>query len=242
MIIIIMFGAAIAMFASIMFIERRVPQLILATLCGLLFVCSTLVMTLNYSHHFGMHQVTTTTRKPIYSASNSTMPLALYQPVGTSGQDNVYIYNVKPRQKTTNHTQADEYTTSKIKWTNEITPKLVTTETRWRYNNNFFAALYMWSGMDGTLVKRTNTLEYPRTYVKITVKQANRLKKLAQSPVVKQAQARAQQQGKTAVASTVQAALAKNPHMTAQQIQQVSQQAEQQLQGQMVKEMLKSAK
>ena len=96
--------------------------------------------------------------------------------------------------------------------------------------------------MDGNLVKRTNTLEYPRTYVKITVKQANRLKKLAQSPAVKQAQARAQQQGKTAVASTVQAALAKNPHMTAQQIQQVSQQAEQQLQGQMVKEMLKSAK
>lgn len=242
MIIIIMFGAAIAMFASIMFIERRVPQLILATLCGLLFVGSTLVMTLNYSHHFGMHQVTTTTRKPIYSASNSTMPLALYQPVGTSGQDNVYIYNVKPRQKTANHTQADEYTTSKIKWTNETTPKLVTTETRWRYNNNFFTVLYMWSGMDGNLVKRTNTLEYPRTYVKITVKQANRLKKLAQSPVVKQAQARAQQQGKTAVASTVQAALAKNPHMTAQQIQQVSQQAEQQLQGQMVKELLKSAK
>ena len=242
MIIIIMFGAAIAMFASIMFIERRVPQLILATLCGLLFVCSTLVMTLNYSHHFGMHQVTTTTRKPIYSASNSTMPLALYQPVGTSGQDNVYIYNVKPRQKTANHTQADEYTTSKIKWANETTPKLVTTETRWRYNNNFFTVLYMWSGMDGNLVKRTNTLEYPRTYVKLTVKQADRLKKLAQSPAVKQAQARAQQQGKTAVASAVQAALTKNPHMTAQQIQQVSQQAEQQLQGQMVKEMLKSAK
>lgn len=242
MIIIIMFGAAIAMFASIMFIERRVPQLILATLCGLLFVGSTLVMTLNYSHHFGMHQVTTTTRKPIYSASNSTMPLALYQPVGTSGQDNVYIYNVKPRQKTANHTQADEYTTSKIKWTNRATPELVTTENRWRYNNNFFAALYMWSGMDGTLVKRTNTLEYPRTYVKLTVKQADRLKKLAQSPAAKQAQARAQQQGKTAVASTVQAALAKNPHMTTQQIQQVSQQAEQQLQGQMVKEMLKSTK
>ena len=242
MIILIMFGAAIAIFASIMFIEVKTPQLILATLCGLLFVGATFVMTLNYSHHFGMHKVTTTTSRTIYSASNSTMPLALYQPVGTSSQDNVYIYNVKPRQKTANHTQADEYTTSKIKWTNETTPKLVTTETRWRYNNNFFTVLYMWSGMDGNLVKRTNTLEYPRTYVKITVKQANRLKKLAQSPAAMQAQASAQQQGKTAVASTVQATLAKNPHMTAQQIQQVSQQAEQQLQGQMVKEMLKSAK
>lgn len=99
MIIIIMFGAAIAMFASIMFIEVKTPQLILATLCGLLFVGATFVMTLNYSHHFGMHKVTTTTSRTIYSASNSTMPLALYQPVGTSGQDNVYIYNVKPRQR-----------------------------------------------------------------------------------------------------------------------------------------------
>jgi hypothetical protein len=154
----------------------------------------------------------------------------------------VYIYNVQERQKTANHTQANEFTTSKIKRTDRATPELVTTETRWRYNNKFFAALYMWSGMDGTLVKRTNTLEYPRPYVKLTVKQANRLKKLAQSPAAKQAQARAQQQGKAAVAGAVQAALAKNPHMTAQQIQQVSQQAEQRLQGQMVKEMLKSTK
>lgn len=242
MIIIIMFGAAIAMFASIMFIEHRLPRVILTTLCGLLFVGSTLVMTLNYSHHFGMHQVTTTTRKTIYSASNSTLPLALYQPVGTSGRDDVYIYNVRARQKTPTHTQANEFTTSKIRWTNRATPELVTTETRWRYNNNFFAFLYMWSGMDGSLVKRTNTLEYPRVYVKLTVKQANRLKKLAQSPAAKQAQAKAQQQGKAAVASAVQAALAKDPHMTAQQIQQVSQQAEQRLQGQIVKQMLKGAK
>lgn len=240
MIIIIMFGAAIAMFASIMFVEQRTSRIILTTVCGLLFAGATLVMTLNYSQHFGMHQVTTTTRKTIYSASNSAMPLALYQPVGTSGRDDVYIYNVQTRQKTPNHTQANEFTTSKIKWTNRATPELVTTETRWRYNNRFFAALYRWSGMDGSLVKRTNTLEYPRTYVKLTVKQANQLKKQAQTPAAKQAQAVARQQGKTAVASAVQAALAKNPHLSAQQIQQVSQRAEQRFQGQLVRQMLKN--
>lgn len=241
MIILIMFIAAVAMFASIMFINHRTRRILWTIICGALFVISTAMMTLNYSHHFGMHRVTTTTRKTIYSASNSTMPLALYQPVGTSGRDDVYIYNVQARQKTPNHTQANEYTSSKIEWTNQVTPELVTTETRWRYNNRFFATMYMWSGMDGTLIKRTNTLKYPRTYVKITTKQAQQLKKLAQSPAARRAQAAAQQQGRTAVSQAVQAALAKDPHMSAQQIQQVSQQAEQRLQGQLVKQMLKSA-
>ncbi|MGM9891165.1 DUF4811 domain-containing protein [Limosilactobacillus sp.] len=242
MIILIMFIAAVAMFASIMFINRRASRILWTTIFGALFVLSTAMMTLNYSHHFGMHQVTTTSKRTIYSASNSTMPLALYQPVGTSGRDNVYIYNTKFQQKTPHHTQANEYTTSKIKWTNRPTPRLVTTETRWRYNNRFFASMYMWSGMDGTLVKRTNTLEYPRTYVKVTVKQANRLKKLAKSPAVKKAQATAQQQGKATVAAAVQQALSKNPKMSAAEIQTVTQQAEQKFQSQMIKRLLAQVK
>ena len=97
--------------------------------------------TLNYSHHFGMQKVTTTTTKRIYSASNSSMPLAIYQPVGKGGRDDVYIYNTKVKQKTPNHTQANEYTTSRIKWTNGSTPQLVTTETRWQYRNDFYNEL-----------------------------------------------------------------------------------------------------
>ena len=242
MIIFIMFIAAVAMFACIMFMTNRNLRILWTTIFGAIFIASTAMMTLNYSHHFGMHKVTTTTSQRIYSASNSSMPLALYQPVGTSGKDNVYIYNTKEKQKTPNHTQANDYTSSKIKWTNRATPRLVTTETRWRYNNKFFASMYMLSGMDGTLVKRTNVLEYPTSYVKITVKQARQLKKLASSPAAKKAQAASQQQGKSAVAATVQQALAKNPKMSAQEIQQVTQQAEQKMQSQMVKQMLRQVK
>lgn len=242
MIIFIMFIAVVAMFAAIMFMTNRNQRILWTTVFGVIFVASTAMMTLNYSHHFGMHKVTTTTTKTIYSAANSSMPLALYQPVGTSGKDDVYIYNTQAKQKKPNHTQADEYTTSKIKWTNRTTPRLVTTETRWRYNKHFFAVMYMWSGMDGTLVKRTNTLEYPKTYVKITVKQAGKLRKLASSPAAKQAQAAAQQQGKSTVAAAVQQALAKDPKMSAHEIQQVTQQTEQKMQSQMVKQMLNQAK
>lgn len=240
MIIILTFLGAILFFASVMFIHQRPLRIVMTAIMGIIFVGSTALMTLNYSHHFGMHKVTTTHVQRIYSASNSSMPLALYQPVGTNGQDNVFIYNTRPKQSKPDHTQANEYTHSKIKWTKRTNPRLVTTETRWQYKNHFYKVLYAWSGMNGKLVKRTNVLEYPRTYVKITPKQAKQLAKAAQSSAAKQAQAAAQQQGKTFVASRVQAALAKNPHMTASQIQRVSQQAQQELQSRVVKQLLKA--
>ena len=93
--------------------------------------------------------------------------------------------------------------------------------------------------MDGTLVKRTNTLEYPRTYVLLTTKQAKQLQAKAKATNGQQAQAAVRQQGQAYVTGRVQAAMAKNPHMTAAQIQAVSQQAEQEFQAKMVRAMLK---
>lgn len=241
MVIILTFLGAVAFFASVMFINKRGLRLTLEIITGVIFVAATALMTMNYSHHFGMHQVTTTKTQRIYSASSS-LPLAIYQPVGTNGKDNVYIYNTKEKQKSPNHTQAEDHTTSKIKWTNRVDPQMVTTETRWQYKNGFYRFLYAWSGMNGTLIKRTNTLEYPRTYVKLTTKQAGKLAMAAKSPQAKQAQVAAKQQGRTYVMSKVQAAMAKNPQMTAEQIQQVSAQAEQEFQSQMVKQMLKQTK
>ncbi|MBB1079662.1 DUF4811 domain-containing protein [Limosilactobacillus sp. STM2_1] len=242
MVIILTFLGALCFFACMMFIHQKQLRITLATITGIIFIGSTTLMTLNYSHHFGMHQVTTTTSKRIYSASNSSMPLALYQPVGKSGQDNVYIYNTKQRQKTPDHTQANEYTSSKIKWTKNTTPRLITTETRWQYKNNFYKVLYAWSGMQNTLVKRTNVLEYPQSYVKLTTNQAKKLSEFAKSPAGKQAQGQALAQGRAFVTSKVQAAMAKNPQMTAKQIQEVSTQAEQEFQAQSVKQILKQIK
>lgn len=238
MVIILTFFGAILFFLSVMFIHQRGLRVILATITGLIFVGSTALMTLNYSHHFGMHKVTTTTTQRIYPVS-SQMPLALYQPVGTSGQDDVYIYKTSPSQAKPQHTQANEFTHSKIKWKKGGNPRLVTTTTRWRYKNDFYRGLCAWSGMNNTLVKRTNTLEYPRTYVKLTAKQAKQLQSKAQSAAGQQAQAAARQQGQTYVTGRVQAAMAKDPQMTADQIRAVTQQAEQEFQAKMVRAMLK---
>lgn len=238
MVIILTFLGAVCFFLSIMFVQERIPRILLATITGLVFIGSTALMTLNYSHHFGMRRVTTTTSRRIYPV-NAKMPLALYQPVGTSGKDDVYIYKNKPTQVKPSHTQANEYTHSQVKWKQSGTPRLVTTTTRWRFKNDFYKVLYAWSGMDGTLVKRTNTLEYPRAYVLLTTKQAKQLQTRAKSPAGQQAQAMARQQGQAYVTGQVQNAMTKNPHMSATQIRAVAQQAEQEFQAKMVRALLK---
>ena len=58
MVIILTFLGALAFFACMMFIQQKSLRIILATLTGIIFVGSTLLMTLNYSHHFGMQKVT----------------------------------------------------------------------------------------------------------------------------------------------------------------------------------------
>lgn len=230
MITIIMFLGAIAFFAAIMFSPSNRTRWLLGMISGLIFVGSTLMITANFHEHWGMKQVTTTKTQKIYSTS-SQMQLALYQPVGTSGKDNVYIYQTKPRQKTPQHTQANEFTTNRLVWTDSDQATLTVKETRWRFKNNFYKVLFAGSKMDRNLVSRTNTFRYPKTFVKISVKQAQALK----SPA---AQAQLKAQAAAYVTARVQAAKQQNPNLTEAQLQKLTQQAQQEYQAQMIKKMM----
>lgn len=229
MIILLMFISALALFACVMFINGRRSRIISTTIFAILFVVSTALMTMNYSHHFGMRKVTTHTSQTIYSAAGN-LPLAIYKPVGISGRDDVLVYKTNPEQKNPLHTQANEYTHSKMKFTNRVKPQLTTTETRWQFKNGFYRVLYLWSGMNGTLVKRTNVIEYPQNYLKVTTDQADQLQKKAKSSGPK-----LQAQAKQYVTNKVQETISKQPNTSAQQIQQVSQQAEEEFLAQVLK-------
>ena len=237
MITIIMFLGAIAFFAAIMFSPSNRTRWLLGMIFGLIFVGSTLMITANFHEHWGMKQVTTTKTQKIYSTS-SQMQLALYQPVGTSGKDNVYIYQTKPRQKTPQHTQANEFTTNRLVWTDSDQATLTVKETRWRFKNNFYKVLFAGSKMDGNLVSRTNTFRYPKKFVKISVKQAQALKKQAQTLKSPAAQAQLQKQAAAYVTAKVQAAKQQNPNLTEAQLQKLTQQAQQEYQAQMIKKMM----
>ena len=237
MITIIMFLGAIAFFAAIMFSPSNRTRWLLGMISGLIFVGSTLMITANFHEHWGMKQVTTTKTQKIYSTS-SQMQLALYQPVGTSGKDNVYIYQTKPRQKTPQHTQANEFTTNRLVWTDSDQASLTVKETRWRFKNDFYKVLFAGSKMDGKLVSRTNTFRYPKTFVKISVKQAQALKKQAQALKSPTAQAQLKTQAAAYVTAKIQAAKQQNPDLTEAQLQKLTQQAQQEYQAQMIKKMM----
>ena len=237
MITIIMFLGAIAFFAAIMFSPSNRTRWLLGMISGLIFVGSTLMITANFHDHWGMKQVTTTKTQKIYSTS-SQMQLALYQQVGTSGKDNVYIYQTKPRQKTPQHTQANEFTTNRLVWTDSDQATLTFKETRWRFKNDFYKVLFAGSKMDGHLISRTNTFRYPKTFVKISVKQAQALKKQAQALKSPTAQAQLKTQAAAYVTAKIQAAKQQNPDLTEAQLQKLTQQAQQEYQAQMIKKMM----
>ncbi|WP_295730981.1 DUF4811 domain-containing protein [uncultured Limosilactobacillus sp.] len=182
MLIYLSFASAVGLYLCSMFLKKG--RKIGTGVFAILFMLTTAGVTANYSHHWGMKKVTTTTSKVIYSAAGPKLPINLYQPVGTSGQDNVFIYKTTPHQKQSQHTEANELTYSTAKTTTGQQARLVTTETRWRYQNQFSKFLFIGSGINNKLVHRTNTLYYPKGYLRVTVKQAQRLKKqlTTQSP------------------------------------------------------------
>ena len=237
MITVIMFIGAIAFFVSIMFAPNMRTRWILGLITGLIFVGSTVIITANFHDHWGMKRITTTKTQKIYSAS-SQMQLILYQPVGTSDKDNVYIYQTKPRQKTPQHTQANEFTTNRLVWTDSDQATLTVKETRWRFKNDFYKVLFAGSKMDGKLVSRTNTFRYPKTFVKISVKQAQALKKQAQALKSPATQAQLKAQAAAYVTAKVQAAKQQNPDLTEAQLQKLTEQAQQEYQAQMIKKMM----
>lgn len=236
MITILMFLGAIAFFVSIMFAPSRRTRIIAGLITGIIFVGSTILITTNFHDHFGMKKVTTTKTTQIYSAS-SQLPIILYQPIGTSGKDDVYVYRTHDDSEKTTHTQTDGYTTNRVVKTNDTKATLTTKETRWRFKNKFYGLLFAGSKMDGNLISRTNTLKYPKAYVKLTVKQAEMLKKQmkAGNPAAQKALTK---QAETFVKSQVQSALQKNPQLSTAQQLEIAQQAQQQFQAQLIKKLI----
>lgn len=233
MLIWIAFIGAIGLYLSAIFLKKG--RWVGITVWGLIFVVSTAGVTMNYSHHWGMKKVTTTHTQQIYSAASARhLPINLYQPVGTSGEDNVYLYNTQQNQKKPSHTQANERTFSSDHVTSKNTAHMVITEQRWRYQNNFYKLLFMGNGMDGKLAHRTNRLYYPRYYVKVSVKQMKSLQK----SLGKQNSPAAQQALRQQMTAYVQQKVAQAQTQDPQKIKQITAEAQSEFQANLLKKAL----
>lgn len=116
-----------------------------------------------------------------------------------------------------------------------------TKTTRWVWKSDFYKNLYMWSGMNNTIVKRVNTFTLPKTWVTLSTTQSAALKKEMASMTTEQ-QAASKTAGTQYVTQAVTAAMAKNPTMSTTEQGQIAKQAQAEYYSQVLKQAIASIK
>lgn len=212
---------AVAFFMTFVLVTRKSVRVITATLSFIALILSLTAMIQNDKYHFGMEKVAITTTKKIYPASPKATPidLLLYQPVGTTGKENVYVYKNSTNTKQTTHTQTDGKTTNRVFYSKQNIATLETTTVHYRYTSGWSKLLFG-MGDNETVVTRKNTFMLPMDeWARISVNNAKKLALMAnkQTPAQKVAQAAA---GKAYVMQQVQQAIATNPKLATDKVKQ----------------------
>ncbi|GKT02734.1 DUF4811 domain-containing protein [Furfurilactobacillus sp. WILCCON 0119] len=214
---------AIALFVCFVYIKPMTWRLIGTFIAMIILVFSLTMITQNDRDHYGMHKVTTSTTKTIYSADPSgKMNMVLYQKIGTKGKEDTQIYSTKKGQKKPGHTQVNEYTTNKVKTTTSTTATMKTTVTKWRYKDDRAKLWFGISGNDGKLVKRVNTFYLPQSWLHLSTAQVKQLKAEMAKMQTPAAKAQMKEQGAAYVKAQMQAAIAKDPSIATDQAKQAA--------------------
>ncbi|QAS69850.1 DUF4811 domain-containing protein [Oenococcus sicerae] len=215
MILALLVIGAVAFFTSFIYIDKPLPRMFWTVISALIVIGSLIAIVANYHDHFGLEKVTSTSTKKIYSADTSgKMQLVLYEPIGTSGKENVYIYVSKAKSKKLVHTQADEFTENRVKLVNGQIANLKTQETRWEYKPGIYKLLFGIANNGHELTKRINTFRLPKTWLHLSTSQIKVLKKDLTDPAM---QAEAKTQASAYVQTHMKAAIAKNSSLATDQ-------------------------
>ncbi|KRM95307.1 hypothetical protein FC19_GL002072 [Liquorilactobacillus aquaticus DSM 21051] len=211
MIIFALIFGAIAIFTSFIYIEKVLPRLLCTFISGVILVGSIGGIVGNYYDHFGMHKVTETTIQKIYSADTTgKMNMILFQPIGTAGKENVYIFTRHENAKKVSHTKANEYTSNKITLTKGSEATLKTTKVRWQYKSNAYKFWFGIANNNNKLIKRTNRFYIPKNWFVLSTQQAKELKKKMSSSSF---QAKAKEEAAAYVESKIKAAIVQDPSL-----------------------------
>lgn len=249
MIILIMIVFALATFATWAFVKHTSTRIVLGSVLMVLLALSVVGLTLNFSNHFGMKKVSTTTESKVYSASSaSPAGMLITQRLGTKADNYVLVYSktADAKKPTTfgvpdkKHisTAVNERTTYRL--TDKTTATAKTVTTRWEWKNDFYRIMFGVGGQGGEIAKRVKTVYVPKTtWVVLTAEQAKQMQAsqaAAQSnPTVAAAQ---QAQMKTAVEAKVAAYMQANPQASQSQIQAATKTATAEVAAQAIKQSL----
>lgn len=215
MIIFVAVILAIALFISMVSISKPLLRNLTSLIIAILFALSLSLIVLNDRDHFGMKKITTTQTADLISVSPSKqLKMLLYQNVGTSGKNRVYIYKTQATQKKPTTTNPDPtHTTNKIKVTAQ-SPRIVTKTTRWVYKNDAYKLWFGIAGNNHKLIQHKNTFEINNDWLTLSSVQAKKLQSLAKQNTAKMKK-EAQVYVTAAVKKTLTAAMRKDPTMSA---------------------------
>ncbi len=215
MIIFVAVILAIALFISMVSISKPLLRNLTSLIIAILFALSLSLIVLNDRDHFGMKKITTTQTADLISVSPSKqLKMLLYQNVGTSGKNRVYIYKTQATQKKPTTTNPDPtHTTNKIKVTTQ-SPRIVTKTTRWVYKNDAYKLWFGIAGNNHKLIQHKNTFEINNDWLTLSSVQAKKLQHLAKQNTAKMKK-EAQVYVTAAVKKTLTAAMRKDPTMSA---------------------------
>ncbi|MDN2453211.1 DUF4811 domain-containing protein [Lactobacillus sp. UCMA15818] len=247
MIIFSLIICAILLFVSMINIDKALLRNVLSVIFALGLIVSMIFLIENDKRHFGMHKVENVkTSKLVSTASSKQINLLLYQTVGTSGKEKVYIYKAKSSQKKATTTNPDPANTqNKVRKTSG-SAKLVTRTLRWEYKSNSYKFWFGILGNGHKLIRHYNTFKINDTWAVLSTQQAKKLQKLAKNEDQTKVQAQAKAYIKAQVKEKLTAAMTKDPTMSTQEQQaltaKASLQAQKDFKKQALQELISEAK
>lgn len=242
MIIILMIISAIAFFISFIYIDKVPLRITFTLISGIVFISSIIGIVANYHSHYGMQEITTTTEKQIYSADTTgAMQIILYEPIGTNGDENIFIYSPELHSKKVTYTKVDEFTTNKTKIVNSGTANLKITEVHWKYKSSAYKFWFGIADNNNKLSKQINTFYLPKTWSLLSTSEAKELKQKMSSPEFKK---QIKSQATLYIQNKMKNAIVKNPSLATNKSRQLEMQKKfaNEFQDQMLKKAIQDVK
>ncbi|GEO68186.1 DUF4811 domain-containing protein [Levilactobacillus acidifarinae] len=191
MIIYAIFSLIVAVTLAWTLIKQKVVRAVLGLATTVALIGATTILTLNFTTHYGMHQVTTVTTQRIYSATGkrSAAGVVIAKPLGTQSDNYVLVYSDHAAGKATPHfvpnrqsvtTMVKKRATYQASAATQATVQ--TTTVRWQWRN---ATAKRWLNVGdqaGELVRQKRLVKVPRkTWVVLSPDQMKTLKKALQT-------------------------------------------------------------
>lgn len=188
MLVYVIFALVIVVVLSWTMINQRVLRYSCGVIASAALIACTILLSLNFTSHYGMKKVTTVETHQVYSLAGNKVPAGVLaaKQLGTHSNRYVMVYRDSQNGQAKAHfvpNQKKIINAVKKHATYQLTDKqtatVTTRTTRWEWQNATAKRWLNVGSQAGELVKQTSTVYVPRkTWVVLTPTQMKKLKKI----------------------------------------------------------------